>query len=245
MPKETVQTPQPDTQPKADRPLDETLESKSTNWTKIILAAIVGLGLLAGSAYAGYYYGTQQVQQPEKPTPVVSQPTPKPTPAPEPTTPIVEDETGSWKTYTNTRFGYELKYPLNFTIYSFADNCTHFLSGDRTSRNTIWFSIGVREGMPEGDSCFPTGLGVVEKEEELDRFVFKADGKDYQLRDVRLIVPPDDYVWGALTLDQLGWPTIENKLGREDFSVFYTIPYPRYGSEISIVRKILSTFKFL
>ncbi|MFH1960868.1 MAG: hypothetical protein ABIJ38_01400 [Patescibacteria group bacterium] len=63
MPEEVFETPQP--QPKADRPLDETPEQKSTNWTKIILAAVLGLGLLAGVASAGYYYGTQQTQKTE------------------------------------------------------------------------------------------------------------------------------------------------------------------------------------
>ena len=94
---ETVETPQPVQPP----------EPKSSNWTKVILAAVLGLGLLAGSAYAGYYYGTQQVQQPEKPTPVVSQPTPKPTPTPEP----APDSTANWETYTNTSARFTIKYP--------------------------------------------------------------------------------------------------------------------------------------
>lgn len=82
-------------------------ETKSTNWPKIILAVVVGLSLLACSAYAGYYYGTQQVQQPEKPTPVVSQPTPTPTP-------VVEDENTDWETYTNTTLGFSFKYPSGY-----------------------------------------------------------------------------------------------------------------------------------
>ena len=40
---ETVETPQP-VQP---------TETKSSNWPKIILVAVLGLGLLAGSAYKG------------------------------------------------------------------------------------------------------------------------------------------------------------------------------------------------
>ena len=99
---EILETPQP-VQP---------TESKSTDWTKIILAAVLGFVLLASSAYAGYWYGTQQVQQPEKPAPVVSQPTPKPTPTPEPTTtPVVEDETENWETYTNTVLSVSFRYP--------------------------------------------------------------------------------------------------------------------------------------
>ena len=81
MPEENFETPQ--TTPP--------VKQKSTDWTKIILVAAIGLGLLAGAAYAGYYYGTQQVRPVEKPTPVVSQPTPTPTPTqiPQPT-PLTE-----------------------------------------------------------------------------------------------------------------------------------------------------------
>jgi hypothetical protein len=48
------------------------------NWPKIILAAVLGFGLLAASAYAGYWYGTQQVQPTDTfiiaPTPEPSKP---------------------------------------------------------------------------------------------------------------------------------------------------------------------------
>ena len=57
----------------------------------MILVAVLGLGLLAGSAYAGYWYGTQQVQPAEKPTPVVSQPVSTPTPEPTPTPALGKD----------------------------------------------------------------------------------------------------------------------------------------------------------
>ncbi len=49
MPEEVFETPQP-VQP---------TEPKSIDWTKIILAAVFGLVLLAAAAYAGYWYGTE------------------------------------------------------------------------------------------------------------------------------------------------------------------------------------------
>ena len=52
MPEEVFETPQP-TQP---------TEPKTTNWPRIILAAVSGFVLLATTAYAGYWYGTQQNQ---------------------------------------------------------------------------------------------------------------------------------------------------------------------------------------
>ena len=54
------------------------VEPKLTNWPKIILAAVLGLGLLAGSAYAGYYYGTQQAQLEQEPFPEGISPPPEP-----------------------------------------------------------------------------------------------------------------------------------------------------------------------
>ncbi len=110
MPEEVFETPQP-TQP--------VVESKPTNWPRVILAAVLGLGLLATAAYAGYYYGTQQVQPAEKPTPV-SRPAPTATPKTTPTPiPVVEDETSGWKTYmyqSKTGGSYEVRYPTDWSF---------------------------------------------------------------------------------------------------------------------------------
>ena len=113
MPEEILETPQP-TQP--------VTESKSTDWTKIILVSVLSLGLLAGAAYAGYYYGTQQAQPAKEPTPAVSQPQPEAdrpldeTPAEPTTAPVVEDETKDWKTYTETVHSFSLEYPSSWQV---------------------------------------------------------------------------------------------------------------------------------
>ena len=103
---ETVETPQ----------TAQPTEQKSTDWTKIILAALVGFGLLVGSAYAGYWYGTQQVQPAEELTPAVSQPTTKPTPTPTPTpTQTVTDPTTDWKSCANPKLNVSIKYPSSWS----------------------------------------------------------------------------------------------------------------------------------
>ena len=87
MPEEILNTPQP-------------TESQSTDWPKVILAAVLGLGLLFSAAYAGYYYGVQQIQQTPRPeadrpldeTPVVSQPTLTPEPTPTPTSTLEQED---------------------------------------------------------------------------------------------------------------------------------------------------------
>lgn len=140
MPEEVLETPQP-------------IEQKSTDWPKIILAAVLGLGLLAGAAYAGYWYGIQQVQPVEKPAPVVSQPTPKstPTPTPEPTTPstpIVEDETKDWKTYTDSKTSLTFNYPKDWTV------------SKQGSETNPWIDISSPDKAEPGAQAPSIGMGI-------------------------------------------------------------------------------------
>jgi len=107
---ETVETTQP--------VQSQSTEATSTDWTKIIVAAVVGLGLLAGPAYAGYWYGTESANlknQSSKPQPK-TQIQPTPTPTPEPTTPPVIDPTINWKTYTNDSYGFKFKLPVDWQV---------------------------------------------------------------------------------------------------------------------------------
>ena len=130
MPEETVETSQP----------VQTAGSKSTNWTKIILAAVLGFGLLAGSAYAGYYYGTQQVQQSEKPAPVVSQPRPEAdrpldeTPKPTPT-----EVSEGWEPYQNLTDNYSVMIPNNWSASE-----TEVEGPAGSARETYFGEIGQR-----------------------------------------------------------------------------------------------------
>ena len=165
MPEETFETPQP-TQP---------TEQKSTDWTKIILAAISGLVLLAGSTYAGYWYGTQQAQQVEKPTP-----TPEPT-----TIPVVGDETEGWKTYTNSEVGYRVRYPEDASIDEDAGHPKpEELVGKKTCVHIKWGLGYVAISSPENEkfnvNCLRTGVGYdvksVQDTLEIGGKVYKSDG---------------------------------------------------------------------
>jgi hypothetical protein len=138
---ETFATPQP-TQP---------IEPRTTNWPKILLATVLGLGLLAGAICAGYWYGTESAKlktqiskppaspaggQPKTQNQTIPTPTPTPTPTPNPTpeptptqTPAVEDETKDWKTYTNTKYGYLAKYPQDWVELGEGNNYVRFFKG--------------------------------------------------------------------------------------------------------------------
>lgn len=90
---ETGETPQ-STQP---------TESKPSNWTKIILSAVLGLVLLVGSACAGYYYGTESVK-------LKDQAQPAPIQLPEPT-PVLEDNLDPEKKPPGDCLGNNLFFP--------------------------------------------------------------------------------------------------------------------------------------
>lgn len=152
---ETFETPQPIPEP------------KNTNWPRIILAAVLGLGLLAGAAYAGYWYGTQEISnlknqisklQLKTQVQVTSTPTPAPlletTPTP---TSSIEDETKSWKVYRSTRFSYEIKYPLEMTLEGRPTGAPDYY-------DDVSFSI-IGETQPEG-AHFSDGLSVSVRRED-------------------------------------------------------------------------------
>lgn len=73
---------------------------------QILIWIIVG-SLLIALAGGAYYLGRSTSPKPQA-TPVVSQ-TPQPTPSPSSS----PDETANWKTYTNSKYGYSVKYPPN------------------------------------------------------------------------------------------------------------------------------------
>ncbi len=242
MPEETFETPQP-TQP---------VESKSSNWPKIILAAVLGFGLLATAAYAGYWYGTQQVQQPEKPTPVVSQPTPKPTPTPEATpslTPTVEDETKDWKTYTNSEYKISFKYPKDwdFTVYDLGekheDNKTIFhvsilSTKDFKNRALIAndkdvLSVGVKVWNNE------KGLSLNPVLSEWDSFWQNPDADSVYTKEV------NQTEWLVRELTNASVLPIVEFCTLRDAGLYVLSAAPRDSNLYNYFDQILSTFRFL
>ena len=223
-----VETPQP-TQP---------VETKSSDWPKIILVAVLGLGLLVGAAYAGYWYGTQQVQQQENPTPIVSQPTTTPTP-----TPTVEDQTKDWKTYTNDKCGYLLKYPPFWNLSPEPESGAigaamiySYKEGDGLEGND-WLKVQI-------------GCGTLEPDEEprtaLDRLNARDSG--YGIPQITSIEQTN--VGGKLAYKQtvvppVGESVLEYYIFYKDGTVLNVGFTPSETTLTGAVDQILSTFKFL
>ncbi len=72
----------------------------------MVLAAVLGLGLLVGVCYAGYWYGTQQTQTPQPNADRRLDETPTPT-----TNPVA-----NWKTYKSQVMMFSVKYPPDWLV---------------------------------------------------------------------------------------------------------------------------------
>ena len=78
---------------------------------KIIGFSLIGLLLLFGTFYAGYWLGCQK-EKVETPKPII----PTPTQALIPTSTPTLDPTADWKTYINQTYNYSIKYPQEINI---------------------------------------------------------------------------------------------------------------------------------
>ena len=73
----------------------------------IPILILVGILVIAVAVSGAYYMGTRKPATVPSPTPVVTSSSPSDaSPAPN-----GAGETANWKTYTNTKLGYEIKYP--------------------------------------------------------------------------------------------------------------------------------------
>jgi len=182
MPEGTFETPQT---------AEPMVESKPTNWPKIILAAVLGFALLFAAAYTGYWYGTQEIsnlraelagEAGQLKTQNQVTPTPAPVPSPAQTPSPAEDETANWKTYTNTKYGYTLKYPQTLPLVKgpVPDNLLDQLdrasfggmekSGDANSGIVISIGTNITDASGDiiqcstGDQCVGKRLTILGKD---------------------------------------------------------------------------------
>lgn len=107
---------------------------KFPDWPKIILATVLGFGLLVGAIYAGYWYGAQQTQQVESPVAAYQL---TPTPITEPT------NDSNWNLYTNKEYGFSVEYPAGWEVSIFTDN-------PDAPTSVIRKAIGFKGPLPEG-----------------------------------------------------------------------------------------------
>ena len=240
MSEETFETPQP-TPP---------TESKSTDWTKIILVSVLSLGLLAGSAYAGYWYGTQQVQQPEKPSPVVSQPQPEADrpldETPEPTSPVA-DPTADWNTYQKEGIAFTFKYPRNVTLWGREENIIKLSLWGPTQKSDTEFydGLSLAISLPEtlGGKSLKEVVGTAHSEYKVGEFIEEVGNIEEMV-----INGLDGF---AFSLKYIGNQTIRDMYFQSSsqpatyVQIVDATNDPTGQGFDKIVDQILSTFKFL
>lgn len=210
---ENFETPQP-VQP---------TEPKTTNWPKIILAAVGAFVLLAGSAYAGYWYGSEdaklksQISKPQSKIQIPETPTSTPT-----STPTMKDETADWKMF-NYKEQLSFRYPRNWYI----GKPTEIEEG-----NLVSFFL---EGT-DPDYSAPEYLG----NEVLELMVYGDEGIFNNLRDYVIPKPTVTTIAGRPALrDEVN---VDILIGSTDKKVLHLTV--REGAKLYI-DQILSTFRFL
>jgi len=100
-----------------------------------ILAGILGILVFAGAVFGAYKLGQRQIQF-----------TPHPTPTPTVTTTPTPDPTADWETYTNTKYGYLIKYPEGWYLSEAGDisEAADFLDVKKAPQDITPHDIKVR-----------------------------------------------------------------------------------------------------
>lgn len=118
-PQQTLPPQQPATPPQNINPVPQPQQSYygKRNWIKWGLIYL----FIAVLIYGGIYYLAAQQKKSSPystnyPSPTISQPSPTP------------DETANWKTYENTKYGYQLKYPPTWQLQDNSDSDNNYIS---------------------------------------------------------------------------------------------------------------------
>src|SRR3989344_2592000 len=189
-----------------------------------------------------------------KSAPIVQQPTPTTTQTNTPVspTPTPQGETANWKTYRDTTYGFEMKYPSGWSLKS------DILSFSTTNRYMATFGV-------EGISPTTKDFTIDEMRKEYDRTSGdnpRAPKAAEVLKNI-FIGSEAGLEWAGIACEQgnpcyARYEFYSNSTWRKGFKFYLVVPNlksgdvnssydprPLFSDDITTVRKALSTFKFV
>lgn len=230
---EPVETPQE--QPKEPFEGVVIAEEPKKDWLKIVLFSLLGLFILSGAIYIGYWFAIKSWVPPSAP----GGPTPEATPSARGGL-TVEDQTKDWKVYRNTSAGYEIKYPAGTKVEEVGDPekymCVHLTVGH------VYLRIKTPEAAYGG--CVFTGGDTPTRQRPLEES-FELLGEDHLDKGMDFIFVREDGTElhrELVRFDDVG--------GVSDFYIELYGEYVRdstyssYLDDKEAIRLMLQTFKF-
>lgn len=225
-----IQTPVPPVQPatvQSTPPASTPSKSKLPLILGLIILLVVSAGILL--AKSG---GIPRLVAKPTPTPVPTQiPTPTPT----------VDPTSDWKTYTNTKYNYSIKYPVEWFIY---DKGTYWPSEKiyKNKQEIVFVSPQQREDLTPGGFSLMNSLLI---RGDLGAFIESDIDKNiYKTEQTTLGVLP---VTKVVSIAQPAMGGLETHYNFSYKGKNYEIAFPNddlSGTHNPVFDQILSTFRF-
>ena len=228
------------------------LTQGKTNWKYIIIVLV--LAVIVGGGILGWIktkeLATSELPKIEKPEKIIEEEKTKP-----------EDKTANWKTYRNEEYGFEIKYPKDFTIENINHQGIKVVFPESYKNQSYIFKNDVR------NAWIGVGVGI------MDREGFKGDlcQRLEKLNDTEIIINNLNFIKGNISSHAMGGWYIDYNIYRTSHNgVCYEIllavtgqgpgagahegkgPLPEDYAKpeskerfFSILDQILSTFRFL
>ncbi|MBL7159245.1 hypothetical protein ISS85_02120 [Candidatus Microgenomates bacterium] len=232
------------------------IPKKPNKWLKIVLLGILGLAIVGSLVYAGYWCGKENLKRETQS--VKSQletenltPTKIPAVNSTPTSTLVPDGTADWKTYRNTKVGFQFKYPFRCKNPRIPSGPGYEIYADGTEDSAILlFDLADGYSGLNGISLtfFPYSGTLDNFKEEINKHETPGKNKSMLIRRSKVNRQYADwYIKMPLTVhpDEPGigpHGRLEIYFKLNDYGFFFNLS--RDHSEEEMVQ-ILSTFKFL
>ena len=201
----------------------------------ILVGILIGLAV-AGGLFGAYYLGTRN-NKPHPQNPIITS-TPQPLTSPSPSS----DEAANWKTYTNKKYGFSIKYPqdwYSYTGYAWNDNPKDNFSHVDLSPDTP------PQGMGSGR---PTGVRIFVGDKATDSS-FNTDNLNVYNYAKKVAIDPNSVRYDTINGVQIVRTSGEPSAGNGGPSVFIAkndviIDIGAESMDEKAFNQILSTFKF-